>query len=455
MKRQKTTTLNPDSTSSATCSEAVLSFGSPLCPASSFRLLDEPCQRRAVAARRSFHVVRYQRVDLAVEDAIEQFFAGLVVEILAGAGAQGEHGREGARPGAAKERQRSPEVETLPLLVTRTRLDNFGAVVEHVVEERFPGAAELVGEFLRFATREDVAVAPLGDVGAPPLDEVVREALAKTRALGARDLRQTLEVRGEQAEQPVERGVIAAVRSRREHHEVPRRAVGQAPEQLVPLMPAPAGRGAGVRFVDDHEVGARLEEVVAPLAGLDVVETDDGVRMHREDALARWNAPFQAPRAPGGDGRGADVEANVELGDPLVHEMRRTEDDGAIDVAAVEQLACDEQGLDRLADPDVVGDEQAHGVELERHEQRHELVGSRLDRDLSEAPKGSRSPPQREQQRIAKQESRVVATELMRAGQREPRLANRLDLERQVDERPIRIRSRDRTDRAASPPSFR
>ena len=407
------------------------------------RLLDEPCQCRAVAARRGLDVVRDQRVGLAVENATEKVLAGLVVEILARAGSQGEHGRGGARRRTAKERQRSPEVQTLPPLVAAPRLDRLGAVIEDIVEERLPGAAELVRHFLRFAAREDVAVAPLGDVGTPPLDEVAREAFAKPRALRARDFRQALEVAGEQAQQPVEGSVIAAVRRGGEHHEMPRRAVGQPPEQLVPLMPAPAGRNAGVRLVDNHEVGARLEKVVAPLPGLDVVETDDGVRVHREDAHAGRNAPFQTARAPGGDGYRADVEANVELRDPLVHQVRRAEDDGALDVAAVEQLARDEQGFDGLADPDVVGDEQAHRVELERHEQRHELVGARLDRNLSEAPKRPRAPPQREQQRIAKQQGRVVPAQLIRAGQREPRLADRLDLERQVDQRPIFLRSRD------------
>ena len=168
--------------------------------------------------------------------------------------------------------------------------------------------------------------------------------------------------------------------------------------------------------------------------------------MHREDAHARRNTPLQAPRAPGGDGRGADMEPDLQLGDPLVHEMRRTEDDGAVDVAAVKQLARDEQGLDRLPDPDVVRDEEAHRIELERHEQRHKLVCARLDRDLSKAPKGAGAPSQREQQRVAKQEGRVVPADLVRARQGEPSLANRLDLERKVDQRPILARSRDRTD---------
>ena len=123
-----------------------------------------------------------------------------------------------------------------------------------------------------------------------------------------------------------------------------------------------------------------------------------------------------------------------------------TQDDGAIDVAAVEQLARDEQGLNRLPDPDVVSDEEAHRVELERHEQRHKLVCARLDRDLSKAPKGTGAPSQREQQRVAKQEGRIVPADLVRARQGESSLANRLDLERKVDQRPILVRSRDRTD---------
>ena len=279
----------------------------------SFRLTDQPCQNRAVAAGRGLHVVRDEYIGIAVEDAIEKIFACLVAQVLAGTGAKREHRRDGARPGATQQSKGPPEVETLPLLVPGARLHDLGAVVEDVVEERLPGSAELVGELLRLAAREDVALVPLRDIGPPSLDEVVREALAETFALPAGGLRQALEVRGEQAEQPVEGSVVAAVRSRGEEDEVTSCAVGQASEQLVPLMPALAGRGAGVGLVDDHEVGTRLEEVVPPLAGLHVVETDNRVRMHREDALARRNAPLQATRAPGGDGGGADVEPNLKL----------------------------------------------------------------------------------------------------------------------------------------------
>ncbi len=410
------------------------------------RLPDQPRQRRVFATGRRLHVVCDEGVAVTVEDAVEEIFAGLGAGILPGAGAQGLHGRGGARPGAAQEGQGPPEVEALPALVPGARLHDLGAVVEDVVEERLPGAAELVGDLLRLAAREEAALAPLREVGAPSLDEVARETGAETGALRARGVRQPLEVRGEQAEEPVEGAVVAAVRGRGEQDEMPRWAAGQPPDQLVPLMPAPAGRSARMRLVDDHEVGARLEEAVPPLAGLHVVEADDRMRMHREDALARRNAPLQPPCAPGGDGGGADMEAGLQLGDPLVHEMRRAEDGAALDVAAVDQLAGDEQGLDGLPDPHVVRDEEAHRVELQRHEQRHELVGARLDRDLSDAPEGSGAAAQREQQRVAQQEGRVVPAELKCVRQGEPGLADRLGLERKVDQGPILIRSRDGTD---------
>ena len=88
-------------------------------------------------------------------------------------------------------------------------------------------------------------------------------------------------------------------------------------------------------FVDDDEVRARVDEVAAPLAGLHVVQADHRVRMHREDAHAGRNATLQAPGAAGGYRDGADIETNLQFGDPLVHEMRRAQDDGAFDIAAV------------------------------------------------------------------------------------------------------------------------
>ena len=143
--------------------------------------------------------------------------------------------------------------------------------------------------------------------------------------------------------------------------------------------------------------------------GLHVVEADDGVRVHREDALARRNAPFQPPRAPGGDGRGADMETNLQLGDPLVYEMRRQR----TTVRSTSPRSRSSRAMSRASmvfpTPTSSAMREAHRIELEGHEQRHELVGARLDRDLPKAPEGSGAPPQREQQRVAQQEGRVVS----------------------------------------------
>ena len=204
------------------------------------RLRYQARQRRAVAADRGLDVVRDQRVDFTVEDAVEQILAGLVAQILAGAGAQGQHGRDGARPGAAQEGQRPPEVETLSPLVPGARLHDLGAVIEDGVEKRLPGSGELVGEFPRFAAREEVAVVPLGNVGPAPLHEVPRQTGAEPVARRTRGFRQAFEVRRQQAEQAVERGVVAAVRRRREQDE------GAAPRcRPGPAAVRAAGAGAG------------------------------------------------------------------------------------------------------------------------------------------------------------------------------------------------------------------
>ena len=70
---------------------------------------------------------------------------------------------------------------------------------------------------------------------------------------------------------------------------------------------------------------------------------------------------------------------------PLLGKMRRAEHGQPPDLAAIQQFAGDDRRLDGLADADVVGDQEPHGVELERHHQRHELVGPRLDSDAPEA----------------------------------------------------------------------
>ena len=52
--------------------------------------------------------------------------------------------------------------------------------------------------------------------------------------------------------------------------------------------------------------------------------------------------------------------------------------------AAIEQFPGDHARLDGLADAHVVGDQESHRIEAQSHDQRHELVGTRRNRNAAE-----------------------------------------------------------------------
>ena len=60
-----------------------------------------------------------------------------------------------------------------------------------------------------------------------------------------------------------------------------------------------------------------------------------------------------------------DFELRCQLRDPLIDEVRRAEHREPLDLAAVEKLAGNQSALDCLADAHVVGDQEAHHVELQ------------------------------------------------------------------------------------------
>ena len=80
--------------------------------------------------------------------------------------------------------------------------------------------------------------------------------------------------------------------------------------------------------------------------------------------------------------------------------MRRADHGKARDLAAVEQLADDQAGLDGLADADVVGDEQADRFLPERHQQRNQLVGARLEGEIAEGAERSGTGAELEAERV-------------------------------------------------------
>ena len=113
------------------------------------------------------------------------------------------------------------------------------------------------------------------------------------------------------------------------------------------------------------------------------------------------------------------MELLRKLALPLLGQVGRAQHRDAADLAAVEQFAGDEARLDGLADADVVGDEHAHRVELQRHHQRYELVGPGLDRDAAEAAEGAGGGPGGEARGVAQEPAGGEVAEVFAAGEAE------------------------------------
>ena len=75
----------------------------------------------------------------------------------------------------------------------------------------------------------------------------------------------------------------------------------------------------------------------------------------------------------------AEPESLLHLGPPLLEDRSGSGDHDRLDFLPQQELACDQAGLDRLAEAGVVGDEQADAGHPERHPQRLHLVGVQLD----------------------------------------------------------------------------
>ena len=102
----------------------------------------------------------------------------------------------------------------------------------------------------------------------------------------------------------------------------------------------------------------------------------------------------------------AKSELLGELLRPLIAQVRWTQDQHAPDKATVEHLARDHARLDRLADADIVGDQQADGIELEGENKRQELVRPRPERKPTGAPKRRGAAPEEQAARIEQKPTR-------------------------------------------------
>ncbi len=97
-------------------------------------------------------------------------------------------------------------------------------------------------------------------------------------------------------------------------------------------------------------------------------------RVHAEAAL-----PAHARQVGAVENLEDQAEAVLQLALPLLEDGRRRGDDNCLRLAAQQQLAGDETGLDGLAEPDVVGDEQVNARQPQRLAERLHLVGVNPD----------------------------------------------------------------------------
>ena len=146
---------------------------------------------------------------------------------------------------------------------------------------------------------------------------------------------------------------------------------------------AAARRGGMVRLVEDQqragpEVAQRVDEALA-VGRIDEQPMRDQEPARRQPRIDREAAlaPHRREERAIVD-REAQAEPRLQLVGPLPEHRRRRRDDDKIDAAAQQQLAQDQPGLDRLAEPDIVGDQEVDPRQLQRLAQRFEL-GRRRD----------------------------------------------------------------------------
>lgn len=204
---------------------------------------------------------------------------------------------------------------------------------------------------------------------------------------------------------------------------MPVRVLRDAPQQLVAELvlggDGVVGGYAGVRLVDDDEVGAVPYEVVAVPGGLDVVRGDDDVRVPVEQRLAEIQAAFEAGDRGGEDQFGVDAELGPQLLLPLLGQGGRTEHGQALGLTLGQEFLRDQARLDGLADSDVVGDQHPYGLLPQRHQQRDELVGAGLHGDAGEGAERSGAGAEADPQGGAQQPGRPLIAEVGRGRGRE------------------------------------
>ena len=148
-------------------------------------------------------------------------------------------------------------------------------------------------------------------------------------------------------------------------------------------------------LVDDDQVGRVAKEGRAMALRLQEINTADEVGVVGEDGdvLSRHIA-FKSGNLRWLHHDSVEHELFTKLALPLVAQMGGGEDAQSSGNTAIEELTRDHPGLDRLADADVIGDQQPHRIKPKGHDERYELIGPRCDRYPSQRPERRCARPQ-------------------------------------------------------------
>src|SRR5512137_2539878 len=318
----------------------------------------------------------------------------------------------------AKERKGRPPADPLMKRAAGSIGDGLTGVIKHPLEKCFVSRAEFVVCFgvLTLGKRR-VALKKVAQVSASALDKMRRESAAVDRLVRATEIiRQVFEIGRKQGEQGTERAFIATVGRGGDEHEMPLRLFGELRQEFMALMrgtPALGRRRARVGFVHDDEVRAGPQKVMTSSVRLDEVHRDYDERMRVEDGLVRAQILFKTARCARKHQFNRDVEFGREFLLPLLGKVRRTQHAQPGDLASVEHFARNQTSLDGFADAHIIRDEQPYGIEFERHQERHELIGAGLYGEPTEGTKRSGAGAETETHRITQQTTRDEITEIV------------------------------------------
>ena len=124
--------------------------------------------------------------------------------------------------------------------------------------------------------------------------------------------------------------------------------------------------------------------------------------------------------------------------------MGRAKHQHPADQAAVQHFTRDHPRLDRLADPDIVGNQKANRIELESQDKWHELIGPRPKRQPTGASERRRAAAQQQARRVEQDAAGGGVANNLRVGTGKRCLGHPGSFEREKQADRVRIASGNR-----------